>query len=49
MLVGAEPQPWSPGQRAFLQSKVVVDVTELEVAELVLVLMVVLVGAEPQP
>jgi len=24
-VVGAEPHPWSPGQRAFLQSKLVVD------------------------
>lgn len=34
VLVGAEPQPWSPGQRAFLQSKLEVDEAEVVVAEL---------------
>lgn len=46
--VGAEPQPWSPGHLAFLQSNEVVEalvVEELDEERVV----VELVGAEPQP
>jgi hypothetical protein len=52
VVVGAEPQPWSPGHRAFEQSKVVLEeeVVAWVLEEVVYaVVLDVVVGADAHP